>query len=104
MNKYSDMKLYKGENENPYSEDKAMIWNCERIWFAEKSKGYDSELLRSFMREYGMKGLTAFQLGDETPMSLKAVLLNRFYSQTGIIPEGGETFKKWYIDVYIPLP
>ena len=100
MNKYADCKLYRGEKENHYSGDKAMIWNCERVWFNEKDKGDESDLLRSCMREYVMKGLIRFQWDDDTPMSLKAVLLNRYYHQDGIIPYGCESFKEWYLKYY----
>ena len=72
-------RYYKGEKENPYKEEqnKACIWSYERAWLLEFANP-QSRLLMSYLRQYTAVGLTSFNTDDNVPITLKALLFNRY--------------------------
>lgn len=87
-------RYYNGEEENPYGEggDKAMFWFYER-WWAEKMANGDTDVLSFYLSLYERVGLTDFEEDDGVPITLKAILFNRYEEWA----EGGpDDFKIWY--------
>ena len=67
---------YKGEDECPFKDnDKSFLWNYERAWVYDM---VNNTSLAGSIGEYIACGLTDFNDDDGVPLSLKAVLFNRF--------------------------
>ena len=90
-------KYYKGEKENPYKEEqnKACLWSYERAWLLEFANP-QSRLLISYLRQYTAVGLTGFSTDDNVPITLKALLFNRYARTHYSSYEAAESFKKFY--------
>lgn len=89
-------KYYKGEEESPYQGTKNALWGFEKTWVAfslNPEKGFD--YLSNCLNEYLSCGLRDFEKFDDTPITLKAVLFNRFEQWD----EGGD-FKAFYNEYY----
>ena len=89
---------YKGEVHNPDPQDS--VWRYERFWVEECMK--DCPDFGMQLEEYLRAGLRTFNMYDDTPVTLKAVLFNRFMQQA----EGmatAEDFKRWYDWFYIGI-
>ena len=90
-------RYYKGRemhSENPFVE---MFLICESMWvhFNKTQNASMQEMLSEYLRN----GLLEFEQYDNTPITLKAVLYNRFrqyYEQSTI-----DDFKRFYIERYI---
>ena len=80
-------RYYNGEEENPYGEggDKAMFWFYER-WWAEKMANGDTDVLSFYLSLYERVGLTDFEEDDGVPITLKAILFNRYEEWVGKYP------------------
>lgn len=94
-------RYYKGEKENPYKEEqnKACLWSYERAWLLEFANP-QSQLLMSYLSQYTAVGLTCFSTDDNVPITLKALLFNR-YARTQYSPyEAVESFKRFYNKYY----
>lgn len=93
-------RYYKGEKENPFegiNQNKAMFWFYEQYWVSQSERGLppiDSVTLA----EYEACGLKSFSINDGVPMSLKAVLFNRFMHWFESTPD---EFKKFYKEQYL---
>lgn len=74
-----------------------MLWIYEEAWIEFTiSKNYKhSDLLSKYLTEYILAGLADFEKFDDTPVTLKALLYNR-YEQWN---EGGD-FKEFYHKFY----
>ena len=68
---------YKGQEHNPDPQDS--VWRYERFW-VEMSMSDTPDFSRQ-LDEYIEAGLTDFNAYDGTPLTLKAVLYNRFMQQ-----------------------
>lgn len=94
------LRYYKGESANPFSNgDKALFWDYEKKWvemFLE-----DSEILYSYWGEYDNYGMRNFEPNDGVPVTLKALLFNRYCHWMGSVPFGGGDFRTWYKERYI---
>ena len=94
-------RYYGGEEQNPYEAgDKVMLWNWERTWvdMAANEDGGDALTLQSYVKDFEENGLKDFEAMDGVPISMKAVLFNRYYAwneYTTIVE-----FKKWYRTYY----
>lgn len=67
---------YKGENESPFTEkEKSFLWDYEQAWVAAM---VNEKSLEEYIGDYVLYGLGDFQNDDGVPLSLKAVLFNRF--------------------------
>lgn len=94
-------RYYKGEEHCP-SEAIGLFWDYERLWVewffeAQENENCDAaKRLDNMMREYFKAGYKDFSLYDGVPVSLKALLFNRFehWNQS-------DGFKEWYMEKYI---
>ena len=89
-------KRYKGPESNRDPQDS--VWRYERAWLEESMK--ENPDFGKFLNDYLNAGLRTFNMYDGTPVTLKAVLYNRFMQQA----EGmatPEDFKRWYDKFYI---
>lgn len=88
---------YKGENDSPYKSGiDPLLWDYERAW-VEWSLSRDNYLAR-MLTDYLNAGLRGFENMDNTPLTLKALLYNRYDHWNQVGPEG---FKRWYREVYM---
>lgn len=94
----SKCRYYHGESDNPTPENdntnRGRFWEYEKIW----CETYKSETSYNIdnVTEYICYGLMMFGGGD-TPMTLKALLFNRYSHWFGSNASG---FKKFYYDSY----
>lgn len=95
-------RYYHGEIENPFEgveQNKAMLWFYEQGWVKQAERGI-SPASADMLREYEGYGLKSFKSGDGIPLSLKALLFNRYartaYSQADAV----EPFKAFYEKYY----
>lgn len=88
-------RYYKGEKECP--KGMAMsFWNYERAW-VDLSVDKEDNALGNMLDEYIAYGLGEFEQMDNTPVTLKALLFNRYSHWMGCNTDG---FKKWYKKEY----
>lgn len=97
-------RYYKGEKENPYKEEqnKACLWSYERAWLLEFTKP-QSPLLMSYLSQYTAVGLTCFSTDDNVPITLKALLFNRYARTQYSNYEAVESFKRFYNKYYLDM-
>lgn len=90
-------RYYKGEKECPHDGTKGMLWRYEKSWIelALSKDDEHSDLLSKILTEYLLAGLKDFEKFDDTPVTLKALLYNRFEQWN----EGGD-FKDFYHKYY----
>ena len=88
-------RYYNGEDECPKGV-RVSFWEYERSWVdMSMSQGY---ILSNMIDDYIAYGLANFEVTDNAPMSLKAVLFNKFSHWSGCDTEG---FKRWYKKEYL---
>lgn len=83
------------------------LWVWEKVWVdltlaAQKDEDCpETAVLSEYFNEYMHSGLTEFRNMDGVPVSLKALLFNR-YCDVGehVDPEG---FKQWYETEYLTI-
>lgn len=100
-------RYYRGEDDCPQGVSK-LIWGYEKTWVefniraSKFASGADAAYLKSIEGEYNDSGLRYFEMMDDTPASLKALLFNRFcHWDSGSMRHSVEPFKKWYLRYYI---
>lgn len=84
-------RYYKGEARMPLGVP-SRFWNYEANWVQSVVLHPDS--LRGLVADYEVAGLKDFSKDDGVPLSLKAVLYNRWQQWVGAWDMPG--FKKWY--------
>ena len=96
---------YKGEENAPFEgigddQNKSMLWFYERCWVFEMmgAKEERSGLLGEYLSEYLGKGMGKFRADDSTPITLKALIFNRY--MRGSFGGNPEPFKKFYNKYY----
>lgn len=89
-------RYYKGEK-SPPKEIKSTFWNYEKKWIELSDE--DNIHLDEMITIYVSKGLGRFEHDDNVPLTLKALLFNR-YSHWNVNPNVNE-FKQWYKTEYI---
>lgn len=96
-------RYYKGEKEMPKfdNQDKELFWSYEKVWVESKSGENNHDMLAKMIGEYVAAGLGGFEIYDDTPMTLKAMLFNRYLKGGLSMSEAAEPFKKFYRDYYI---
>jgi hypothetical protein len=93
MKDYSGCKYYKGEFENPYKDqNKEMLWFYESMWYNSEKK-YDTG-------EYIAYGLENFMGNDSVPITLKALLFNRYAKGCFSLQDAVQGFKEFYHKYY----
>lgn len=95
-------RFYKGEKDiKSHDPDVQAFAKIEREWIdlTINAKDGQSDLLSESLNDYLLNGLREFEKYDDTPLSLKALLFNRFmkYNERFDI----DAFKEWYRDQYI---
>lgn len=100
-------RYYRGEDDCPQGVSK-LLWGYEKSWVefnlraSKFGNGADADYLKTIEREYNDSGLRYFEMMDDTPASLKALLFNRFcHWDGGSMRHSVEPFKKWYLSSYI---
>lgn len=98
-------RFYHGEDMPParLSCEHLNLWNYERVWVRDTANGDEYGGLGRMLSEYIRAGLRTFSETDDVPVTLKAVLFNRFLQHSeGMAPL--DEFKKWYLDYYLSHP
>lgn len=92
-----DLKYYKGQESNPYpyTDARYTAWKIEAM-FAHLLP--DNPMLSDCLIDYTRRGLSEFCKFDDTPIHLKAFLMNRYFQYTE--REDVEAFKDFYQKVY----
>lgn len=86
-------RYYKGEAQNPYiGKDEEHLWDYEQFWCNAMKKKAD---LSKFIDDYIGAGLAEFCEDDNVPVSLKAIMYNRFAQHNEMFTI--EEFKNWYL-------
>lgn len=94
-------RYYKGENECPFkNEDEKLFWSWERWWYEQTALSNDAGCSRisPFIDEYLKAGLANFEIYDNTPITLKAVIFNRYCKLGERVDIDG--FKRLYLNKY----
>ena len=87
-------RYYKGEKKNPFmGSAKESFWKYEEFWcnLTENSASF-SKMIDDYLRA----GLRTFCEYDGTPVTLKALLYNRFCNSNEMV--NADDFKRWYKD------
>ena len=95
-------RYFNNEDSNPYqgkNADKAMFWLCEGFWYAHISKPDENDPLGDMLDEYLRAGLRTYEQYDNVPITLKAVLFNRFCQYNDRMDI--KAFKEFYADKYM---
>lgn len=91
-------RYYHGESECPFTDaERSTLWIIERAWVERMTAG-NTEQIEEAVSEYVACGLGEFQMRDGVPISLKAVLFNRFCKYEERIDVDG--FKDFYLKNY----
>lgn len=92
-------RYYHGENECPfrYDDERATLWRIERMW-VERMVADDTNHIEEAIGEYVGYGLGEFRMRDNVPLSLKALLFNRFCKYNERVDVAG--FKVFYQKYY----
>lgn len=96
-------RYYKGEASNPYDgkdQDKAMLWDYERFWIEQNFSESGRNILADYLDEYASIGLSLFEMRDDTPATLKALLFNRYAKSAYSMADAVDGFKKFYQKYY----
>lgn len=96
-------RYYKGEKDSPFDGgNKSMLWFYERIWVFDTLEAYEknADVFGDMLNEYVSVGLGSFQQADGVPVSLKAVLFNRYAKGCNSLQDSVEPFKKFYNEYY----
>ena len=93
-------RYYKGEKENPHPDgNDALFWGYESKWVDEMVK--DTDFLSECITDYIGIGLSDFDKTDDTPLSLKALLFNRYcHWNSGTMLDCIKPFKDFYKNDY----
>ncbi len=92
---------YKGgqscQNTDPNAQ---MCWRCEQYWVEQSNNAYSGgdTPLSGMLDEYLRAGLRQFEQYDNVPITLKAVLFNRYCKYNDRIDIPG--FKNFYLEQY----
>ncbi len=102
----SQCRYYNGESEPPRSlpDGCALMWDYEWHWVRWSLKG--DSMMDEFQRMIGEFHLES-KAGDKTPLTMKALLLNRYLhwsSGYASVEEELNNFEQWYKEHYLAWP
>ena len=91
------LRHYKGQESNPYpyTDARHTAWKIEALF---TDLWPDSPMLSDCLEDYTRRGLSEFCQFDDTPIHLKAFLMNRYFQYAE--REDVEAFKEFYQKVY----
>lgn len=96
-------RYYKGEDDCPEDISKVgngLLWEYEQFWVIRDEfrdeKGYNTT-------GYIYYGLKDFNADDGVPITLKALLFNRYCHWCGGYGNDAEEFKEWYKNYFLNL-
>jgi hypothetical protein len=94
-------RYFNGEKENPYEQDSnaGLCWFYESKWFEMNES--NSKILDGYLDDYSAIGLISFEHFDKTPITLKALLFDRFAKGYDSRIFAIDDYKKWYIESYM---
>ena len=90
-------KFYKGDDVSVPTDETSHLLVVERDWCQLQETDQGKSELGSMLDEYMAYGLREFENMDGVPMTLKAILFNRFSHWNR--PDT-EEFKNWYLETY----
>lgn len=94
-------RYYHGESKPPQDERKAQFWGYEARW-VQLLTSKDNDVLNDMLEDYNLAGLAHFEMQDDTPLTLKALLFNRFcHWRSASMLDCVEDFKKFYKNEYL---
>ena len=100
-------RYYKGEEENPFEgvdQNKKMLWFYEQAWIFDMMRYYEAgnerEAFRNEIAEYNGYGLKDFCVSDGIPVTLKALLYNRYAKGSFSMADAAQHFKTFYRKYY----
>ncbi len=91
--------FYKGEDQNPFEkkdQNKSMLWTYERVWYIDVQN--ESASFADLLQEYFEAGLREFEMSDGVPITLKALLFNRYMKDS--FDSNPNPFKEFYLKYY----
>lgn len=92
-------RYYKGEKEKP--DNASNLWGYEEVWVKMSENPEKNEVgfntLSEYADEYIRNGLATFNASDGVPITLKALLHDRYRHFTG----SSDGFKEWYKENYL---
>lgn len=100
-------RYYKGEDENPFAgkdQNAMMFWSYEKMWCEMNHTALEDEnssaaaMIGNFISEYSAAGLLFYRATEDTPISLIALLYNRYEQWLQGTPD---EFKEWYTRQYL---
>lgn len=96
-------RYYKGEDNSPFQDDNdaSYFWDIERVWVNNNLIEDKHDILTKMVDEYHSVGLFDFQSTDNIPLTLKAMLFNRFMKGGLSMSDAVEPFKRFYSNVYM---
>lgn len=98
-------RYYKGENECPFDDDRHLFWFYEKKW-CDNARFRRDDNSNPNIKFYNDFGLHNFEQNDGTPISLKALLFNRYYywNDISLLEDGTEPFEQFYKNEYKKRP
>lgn len=91
-------RYYHGEKECKLKDAQdCALWLYERAWVNAMMSEHD-EVISRYLDEYVERDLTRFSEQDNVPVTLKALLFNRYMSTAEMA--NVDDFKQWYTDKY----
>lgn len=99
-------RYYKGEDKCPpfHDPNKKALWEYERFWVGQKMKfngiKEDDYVSDGTLEEYMSAGLRQFQETDGVPITLKALLFNRYAKTSYSMETAVDGFKEFYLKHY----
>ncbi len=105
-------RYYKGEEKNPFEDeqgvkidphsDDALLWFYEKRWVEMHMS--ESPILSDLVYDYTGVGLADFSIHDGVPLSLQALLFDRYcHTLYGASYEHVDDFKEWYKTYYLKV-
>lgn len=92
-------RYYKGEEDSPFNDTdiRYTAWRIERLW-VKLFNDDNSDFILNCLTDYNLHGMGDYRKADDTPITLKAVLMNRFFQYSG--REVLDNFKNFYERLY----
>lgn len=98
-------RYYRGQEENPYTKDKdsnkGMLWFYEFAWVKSMLQNKEREgdgALAEYLYDYINAGLRDFRAKDNIPITLKALIFNRYMK--GSMDGNTEPFMNFFNKYY----